>query len=107
MFLSKAYHSLVLLLSLGCIALGASNLSVCSAQPDVDCTGWPATDVAVALGAALAIASCGGLRHYFKSAQMQILITEHLKEPGSARVHSLDHEDRTQHATLAIRDEKI
>ncbi|CAE7364406.1 unnamed protein product [Symbiodinium natans] len=90
MFLSKAYHSLVLLLSLGCIALGASNLSVCSAQPDVDCTGWPATDVAVALGAALAIASCGGLRHYFKSAQMQILITEHLK----ASIHLADLENQ-------------
>ncbi|CAE7830487.1 unnamed protein product [Symbiodinium sp. CCMP2592] len=80
MLVSKAYHCLVLSLSCVGVWATATRLSVCSSTgSDIDpCSSGPATDVAIAFGATLAIASCGGLRHYFKSAQMQIQINEHL-----------------------------
>ncbi|OLQ15645.1 hypothetical protein AK812_SmicGene42 [Symbiodinium microadriaticum] len=79
MLVSKAYHCLVLSLSCVGVWATATRLSVCSSGSDIDpCASGPATDVAIAFGATLAIASCGGLRHYFKSAQMQIQINEHL-----------------------------
>lgn len=80
MLVSKAYHCLVLSLSCVGVWATATRLSVCSSTgSDIDpCSSGPATDVAISFGATLAIASCGGLRHYFKSAQMQIQINEHL-----------------------------
>ena len=81
--MSKAYHCLVLMLSMGSVAVCAAKMSLCtdsSSLPGDSCTRWPATDVAVTLGAVVAIGTCGGLRNYFKSAQMQIQITEHLKQ---------------------------
>ncbi|CAE7516782.1 unnamed protein product, partial [Symbiodinium pilosum] len=85
MFFSKAYHCFVLVLSLGGVGLAATSLSFCTASASEAvtadfCSSWPATDVAIKLGSLLTIGSCGGLLHYFKSAQMQIQITEHLKE---------------------------
>ena len=74
----------------------ATTLSTCS--PSGPCaSGPPATDLAIAVGAVMAVGSCGGFKNYFKGAQMQIQIAEHLKE--SIHCAGLEQHLKTQKVT--------
>ncbi|CAE7188757.1 Lrguk [Symbiodinium sp. CCMP2456] len=96
MLVSKAYHCLVLSLSCVGVWMKATTLSICS--PSGPCaSGPPATDLAIAVGAVMAVGSCGGFKNYFKGAQMQIQIAEHLKE--SIHCAGLEQHLRTQKVT--------
>ena len=99
MLVSKAYHCLVLSLSCVGVWMKAARLSVCSPS-DLCASGPPATDLAIAVGAVMAVGSCGGFKNYFKGAQMQIQIAEHLKE--SIHCAGLEQHLRTQKVTDAF-----
>eukprot|EP00435_Cladocopium_sp_Y103_P051179 s624_g15.t2 len=77
--LSKVYNSLLLSLLFLFLILAGPGQFFCNGellQGDLCSTSSTATDLGVALGAWLAVWSCGGMYTYFKSARMQLQMNE-------------------------------
>ncbi|CAJ1387428.1 unnamed protein product [Effrenium voratum] len=72
---SKLYHSLILFILFGCVgAAAATHFDFCE-----ECYVALASDAGIAFGALMAVWSCGGIYTFFKSARMQLQMTDLLE----------------------------